>query len=129
MCLTGYGNDVYLFWSDERNNDISLYFKKGIYTKIEEERNIINKEANILSSNILFLPQRIKFFVKYGEKYSLNLFNLNGRKLLNLKEGKSKGIEEVILEKVNPGNYFLILETRERKLKKKILILKGCRKS
>ena len=84
-----------------------------------------NKEINIFSSNIFLLPQKIKFFVNKGKEYSLNLLDLQGRKILNLKQGIGKGKEEIILENINPGNYFIVLKTKNKNLKKKILILKG----
>lgn len=125
FCITGWENDVYIFWSDERNNDLALYFKRGKYVSVEERENKTIKDINIFSSNILFLPQRIKFFVDKRKKYSLNLLDLQGRKILTLKEGIGKGEEEIILKEISSGNYFIILETNEKILKKKILILKG----
>ena len=123
--LCGWGNNIYLFWVDNRTGRYEVFFKKGVYTNIKEQSSKINSEIKILSSNILILPQKIKFFVKEGEKYSFSLFNLNGQKILNLKEGIGKGIDEIILDKISSGNYFLILETKEKIFREKILILKG----
>ncbi|MEO0231795.1 MAG: hypothetical protein ABIM29_04565 [candidate division WOR-3 bacterium] len=124
FCATGYGDDIYVFWSD--SNRDGLFFKKGIYVNVEEKYGLKErKEINILCSNILFLPQKIKIFVKNGIKYSLNLLDLQGRKILTLKEGIGKGEEEIILKEISLGSYFLILETKAKIFKRKILILKG----
>ncbi len=126
FCLTGWENDVYLFWSDMREEE-EIYFKKGTYINVKESKygKDKNKEINIFSSNIFLLPQKIKFFVNKGKEYSLNLLDLQGRKILTLKEGIGKGEEEIILKEISLGSYFLILETKAKIFKRKILILKG----
>ncbi len=127
--LTGWDNEIYLFWVDTRTDSVEIFFKKGIYTDIEESYSTVDKkDVKFLSSNVLFLPDRIRFFVKEGQKYYLNLFDLDGRKILTLKEGVGRGKEEIILDKVNSGSYFLILETQTKTLKRKITILKGGKK-
>ncbi|MEM1974105.1 MAG: T9SS type A sorting domain-containing protein, partial [Thermoplasmata archaeon] len=124
-CLTGFGNEIYLFWVEEEYSLglEELYFKKGTYLGIKEVK---NDDIKFLSSNILFLSNRvIRVYIKRGERFSLDLFNLNGQKIKTLKEGISKGNEEIVLDKISPGNYFLILKTSSEILKRKILILKG----
>jgi len=120
--LCGWGNDIYLFWVQIADSQ-KLYFKKGTYVDIKENYKKIT-DLKIISSSILFLPSNIKFFVFEGIKYSLNLIDLNGRKIKVLKEGMGKGLESIYLENIKEGNYFITLEADEKILKKKITILK-----
>jgi len=126
--LCGWGDDIYLFWVQIEPDTGNLYhyriyFKKGTYIDIKEK----DKEKDnlkIICPGVLFLPSNIKFFVFEGIKYSLNLIDLNGRKIKVLKEGIGKGLENIYLEDIKEGNYFIVLEADEKILKKKITILK-----
>ena len=120
--LCGWGNDIYLFWVEKEDSQ-KLYFKKGTYIDVKEDDKK-HHDLEIISLSILFLPSNIKFFVNKGIKYSLNLIDLNGRKIKVLKEGIGKGLENIYLEDIKERNYFIVLETDEKILKKKITILK-----
>jgi hypothetical protein len=121
--LCGWGNDIYLFWVEMEDSQ-KLYFKKGTYVNVKEKDKEIKDDLKIICSSILFLPSDIKFFVKKGIKYSLSLIDLNGRKIKVLKEGIGKGLENIYLENVKEGSYFIVLEGNGKNLKRKITILK-----
>ena len=95
-----------------------------IFFGVKEKDKEVKDNLKIICPSILFLPSNIKFFVNEGIKYSLSLIDLNGRKIKVLKEGIGKGLESIYLEDIKEGNYFIVLETDEKILKKKITILK-----